>query len=164
MILSVCRTITGRFSLRGSELGWTKSWLLNFNLGNGVDDSHGDGVSAPTSSSNGVGGSAPRTLNTNTKLRLRLGLDLKTHKLYAKLRFRTEPMLSTIIDFGDVQDGLTCAGKLPLPASILPVLKSLPLRVEYRLRLNTLKPIVHSVLGAHTRRRNEANQKVSGWM
>jgi hypothetical protein len=67
-------------------------------------------------------------------------------------------MLSTIIDFGDNQDGVSCAGKLPLP---LPIVRSMPLRVEYRLRVNTLKPIVHSAMNAHVRRMSEANKKVS---
>ena len=35
--------------------------------------------------------------------------------------------------------GLSCAGKLPLPG-LLPIFTSLPLRVEYRLRINTPQP------------------------
>lgn len=66
------------------------------------------------------------------KLKLRFGLSLQTARLYAKLRFRTEPL--SPIDLGE---GLTCAGKLPLPIQVVPLVRSLPLRVEYRLRVQT---------------------------
>ena len=100
--------VGGRFSLRGSELGWTKTWL--WNLGMGESEENG------------------------AKFKLRLGLNLKTCKAYARLRFRTEP----ISPFGlDIGEGLTCVGKLPLPTGgLLPVIRSIPLRVEYRLRVN----------------------------
>lgn len=55
-------------------------------------------------------------------------------KAYARVRFRTEP-LSTF----DIGEGLTCEGKIPLPG-LLPILRSIPLRVEYRLRINTPQP------------------------
>jgi hypothetical protein len=65
---------------------------------------------------------------------LRLGLNLNTYKAYARLRFRTEP----ISPFGlDIGEGITCVGKLPLPTgNVLPLIRSVPLRVEYRLRVN----------------------------
>ena len=101
--------VGGRFSLRGTELGWTKSWLWNFGMGE--------------SSENGA------------KFKLRLGFNVKTAKAYARLRFRAEP----ISPFGlDIGEGITCAGKVPLPTgSFLPILRSVPLRVEYRLRVNS---------------------------
>lgn len=99
--------VRGRFSLRGSELGWTKSWMLNLGLGE----------------------------ENAAKCKMRLGLNLRTYKLYAKLRFRTEPLSPF-----DIGEGLSCAGKLPLPLYVLPMLRSIPLRIEYRLRINTSKP------------------------
>lgn len=96
----------GRFSLRGSELGWAKSWIWNLGLGE----------------------------ENTAKFKLRMGLNLKTYKAYARLRFRTEP-----ISPFDIGEGLSCAGKLPLTA-LLPVLRKIPLRVEYRLRINTPRP------------------------
>ena len=54
----------GRFSLRGSELGWAKTWL--WDLGLGADNS--------------------------AKFKLRLGLNVKTLKSYVRLRFRTESL------------------------------------------------------------------------
>jgi len=96
----------GRFSLRGSELGWTKSWI--WNLGVGED--------------------------STAKFKLRMGLNLKTYKVYARLRFRTEP-----INPFDIGEGLSCAGKIPLPG-VLPILRTVPLRIEYRLRINTPLP------------------------
>eukprot|EP00981_Chlorochromonas_danica_P015396 scaffold12006_cov162-Ochromonas_danica.AAC.1 len=110
--------VRGRFSLRGSELGWAKSWLLNLGLGE----------------------------ENAAKLKLRLGLNLKSYKLYAKLRFRTEP-----ISPFDIGEGLSCAGKLPLPLYVLPMLRSIPLRIEYRLRLNTAS---HTWGGGRNRNRN----------
>lgn len=41
------------------------------------------------------------------KFKLRLGLNLKSHKAYAKLRFRTEP-----ISPFDIGEGVSCAGKV----------------------------------------------------
>jgi len=98
--------VGGRFSIRGSELGWTKSWFLNLGLGE----------------------------ESTAKIKLRMGLNLQSLKAYARVRFRTEP-LSTF----DIGEGLSCAGKLPLPG-LLPIFTSLPLRVEYRLRINTPQP------------------------
>lgn len=128
------------------------------------------------------------------KFKLRMGLNLRTARAYAKLRFRTEP-----ISPFDIGEGLRCAGKviccavrccvclalcvfvwnvllcgkradkahcaggfqgffrtihplhyttthpshltqLPLPVSFLPVLKNIPLRIEYRLRMNAGRP------------------------
>ena len=158
---------SGRFSLRGSELGWTKSWFMNLGLGE----------------------------ESTAKIKLRMGLNLKSYKVllilsihhyislfnfnyyfhfifdinlyfsllapflylfsnhffmhslnnfnilnyqaYARVRFRTEP-LSTF----DIGEGLSCAGKIPLPG-LLPILRSIPLRVEYRLRINTPQPDIH---------------------
>lgn len=73
--------VGGRFSLRGSELGWTKSWLWNLGL---VED------------------------NT-AKFKLRLGLNFDSLKLYARLRFRTEP-----ISPFDIGEGISCAGKVSI--------------------------------------------------
>ena len=64
--------IGGRFSLRGTELGWTKSWFLNLGLGE----------------------------ESTAKIKLRMGLNLKSWQAYARVRFRTEP-LSTF-DIGEV--------------------------------------------------------------
>ena len=41
------------------------------------------------------------------KFKLRLGLNLKTYKAYAKLRFRAEPLSPF-----DIGDGVSCAGKV----------------------------------------------------
>lgn len=41
------------------------------------------------------------------KFKLRLGMNLRSYKAYAKLRFRTEPI--SPLDFGD---GISCAGKV----------------------------------------------------
>lgn len=72
-------------------------------------------------------------------IKLRLGLNMKTQRLYAKLRFRTEPMSPF-----DIGDGLSCAGRLPLPMYLLPSFtRSLPLRVEYRVRINTSRGPQH---------------------
>lgn len=78
--------VGGRFSLRGSELGWAKSWLWNLGM----------------------------TEENTAKLKLRMGLNLNTLKLYARLRFRTEP-----ISPFDIGEGISCAGKLPMPGVIL---------------------------------------------
>jgi hypothetical protein len=43
----------------------------------------------------------------SAKLKLRLGLNLRTQRAYAKLRFRTEPVSPF-----DIGDGLSCAGKV----------------------------------------------------
>ena len=61
---------------------------------------------------------------------------ISVSQAYARIRFRTEP-LSTF----DIGEGLSCAGKIPLPG-LLPILRSIPLRVEYRLRINTPQPDV----------------------
>lgn len=98
--------MVGRFSLRGSELGWAKSWQPNLGLGE----------------------------ENSAKFKLRLGLNLNNYKFYAKLRFRTEP-----ISPFDITDGLSCAGKLPLPVYMLPMLRKVPLRVEYKLRINAAR-------------------------
>ncbi len=110
--------VGGRFSLRGSELGWTKSWLWSLGMG--------------------------ETEENGAKFKLRLGLNLKTLKAYARLRFRTEP----ISPFGlDVGEGITCVGKLPLPAGgLVPVIRHVPLRIEYRLRVNTPRDLSRSGL------------------
>jgi hypothetical protein len=77
--------VGGRFTLRGSELGWAKSWLWNMvciilsfviwfliNLEllmlKGMSD------------------------DNTAKLKLRMGLNLHSWKMYARLRFRTEPI------------------------------------------------------------------------
>ena len=86
----------------------------------------------------------------NAKLKLRFGLNLKNYKFYTKLRFRTEP-----ISPFDIGDGLSCAGKVrspdcqlalhlaslqvPLPLYVLPVLRKIPLRIEYRVRINAAR-------------------------
>jgi hypothetical protein len=44
---------SGRFSLRGSELGWTKSWFMNLGLGE----------------------------ESTAKIKLRMGLNLKSYKV-----------------------------------------------------------------------------------
>ena len=88
--------VKGRFSLRGSELGWAKSWLLNLGLGE----------------------------ENSAKFKLRLGFNLNSYKAYAKLRFRTEP-----ISPFDIGEGVSCAGKVPLPVFLLPMLKTIPLRI-----------------------------------
>jgi hypothetical protein len=69
------------------------------------------------------------------KFKLCLGLNLKTYKLYAKLRFRTEPV--SPFDFGD---GISWAGKVPLPLYLVPWIRSVPLRVEYRVCIHTSRP------------------------
>lgn len=93
----------GRFSLKGSELSWAKSFYINLGLGE----------------------------DAAAKFKLRCGYNLNTHKLYARLRFRAEPLSCF-----DIAEGLSAAGKLPLPG-LVPLLRSIPLRVEYRLRINT---------------------------
>jgi hypothetical protein len=71
IICSNIEPCTGRFSLRGSELGWTKSWLWNLGITN----------------------------DSSARFKLRFGLNLKTYKAYMRLRFRTEPI--SPFDFGD---------------------------------------------------------------
>jgi hypothetical protein len=95
--------VGGRFTLRGSELGWTKAWLWNMGLSD----------------------------ENTAKLKLRMGLNMNSWKMYARLRFRTEP-----ISPFDLGEGISCVGKLPLPR-VLPLLRVFPLRVEYKLRINT---------------------------
>eukprot|EP01035_Chromulina_nebulosa_P018951 gene18951-24759_t len=112
------RIVRGRFSLRGSELGWTKSWLWNLGLGE----------------------------ENAAKFKLRMGLNLKTYKAYLRLRFRTEP-----ISPFDIGDGISCAGKLPLTL-LLPVIRNIPLRVEYRLRINALRPYNDVTIGSRSQR------------
>ena len=92
----------GRFSLRGSELGWAKSWMWSLGM----------------------------TEENTAKFKLRLGLNLLTLKLNGRLRFRTEP-----ISPFDIGEGISCAGKLPIPG-VVPILRALPSRLEYRLRIN----------------------------
>lgn len=118
--------LNGRFSMRGSELGWAKSWPLNLGLGE----------------------------EFTAKLKLRLGLNLKTQRLYAKLRFRTVPMSPF-----DIGDGLCCEGRLPVPVYMLPSLtRHLPLRIEYRVHINTSKGPV----GGHYGRRSNSASVPSG--
>lgn len=64
--------VRGRFSLRGNELGWAKTWLWNL----------------------GVVGA-----ENSAKFKLRIGLNLNDFKAYVRLRFRTEPM--SPFDVGD---------------------------------------------------------------
>ncbi len=45
--------------------------------------------------------------DNTAKFKLRMGLNLKTYKAYAKLRFRTEP-----ISPFDIGEGVSCAGKV----------------------------------------------------
>eukprot|EP01041_Mallomonas_annulata_P010140 gene10140-21147_t len=98
--------VGGRFSLRGSELGWAKSWRANMGLGE----------------------------DNTVKFKLRLGYNLKSSQSYARVRFRTEPLTPF-----DIEEGLTCTGRLPLPG-LLPALRLVPLRVEYKFRMRTPLP------------------------
>jgi hypothetical protein len=50
----------------------------------------------------------------SAKLKLRLGLNLRTQRAYAKLRFRAEPVSPF-----DLGDGLSCAGKV---SAALPIM------------------------------------------
>ena len=72
----------GRFSLKGSELSWAKSFHINLGLGE----------------------------DAAAKFKLRCGYNLNTHKVYARLRFRAEPLSCF-----DIAEGISAAGKLPLP-------------------------------------------------
>ena len=94
--------VGGRFSLRGSELGWAKSWIWSV----GMNDEN------------------------TAKFKMRLGLNLLTLRFNGRLRFRTEP-----ISPFDVGEGISCAGKLPIPG-VMPILRALPSKLEYRLRIN----------------------------
>ena len=64
------------------------------------------------------------------KFKMRLGLNLLTLRFNGRLRFRTEP-----ISPFDVGEGISCAGKLPIPG-VMPILRALPSKLEYRLRIN----------------------------
>ena len=92
----------GRFSLRGAELGWAKSWMWSLGM----------------------------TEENTAKFKMRLGLNLLTFRFNGRLRFRTEP-----ISPFDIGEGISCAGKLPIPG-VIPILRALPSRLEYRLRIN----------------------------
>ena len=94
--------VGGRFSLRGSELGWAKSWIWGLGM----------------------------TEENTAKFKMRLGLNLRTLRFNGRLRFRTEP-----ISLFDIGEGISCAGKLPIPG-VMPILRALPSRLEYRLRIN----------------------------
>mmetsp|Transcript_35599 Transcript_35599/g.36304 ORF Transcript_35599/g.36304 Transcript_35599/m.36304 type:complete len:320 (+) Transcript_35599:300-1259(+) len=98
--------VGGRFSVRGSELGWAKSWRANMGLGE----------------------------DNTVKFKLRVGYNMKTKQSYARVRFRTEPLTPF-----DIQEGLVCTGRVPLPG-VLPVLRVVPLRVEYKFRMKTPAP------------------------
>ena len=74
----------GRFSLKGSELSWAKSFHINLGLGE----------------------------DAAAKFKLRCGYNLNTHKVYARLRFRAEPLSCF-----DIAEGISAAGKLPLPGT-----------------------------------------------
>lgn len=63
--------IGGRFSLRGSELGWAKSFRVNVGMGE----------------------------DNTVKFKLRVGYNLKSTQAYARVRFRTEPV--TPFDIGE---------------------------------------------------------------
>lgn len=118
--------LRGRFSLRGSELGWAKSWIIGLGFGE----------------------------QSSAMIKLRLGLNMKTQRLYAKLRFRTDPMSPF-----DIGDGLSCAGKLPLPLHMLPSFsRALPLRVEYRVRINTSRGPQQSYYGRGSGSGGNSNQ------
>ncbi len=100
--------MSGRFSLRGSELGWAKSWMLN--LG-----SYACVLSTSCSASGSMQCNIAAGLGeeNTAKFKLRLGLNLKTQKAYAKLRFRTEP-----ISPFDIGEGVSCAGKVWMRAMV----------------------------------------------
>jgi hypothetical protein len=72
----------GRFSLKGSELSWAKTFRINLGLGE----------------------------DAAAKFKLRCGYNLNNHKVYARLRFRAEPLSCF-----DITEGISAAGKLPLP-------------------------------------------------
>jgi hypothetical protein len=67
----------GRFSLRGSELGWTKSWFMNLGLGE----------------------------ESTAKIKLRMGLNLKSYKVdictlwFYRLLFRAPSSLFPFLSF-----------------------------------------------------------------
>lgn len=63
--------IGGRFSLRGSELGWAKSFRVNVGMGE----------------------------DNTVKFKVRVGYNLKSTQAYARVRFRTEPV--TPFDIGE---------------------------------------------------------------
>jgi hypothetical protein len=88
---------------------------------------HGMAISA-------CGESCPTLFLIASSFKFKFALLLINLQAYARVRFRTEP-LSTF----DIGEGLTCEGKIPLPG-LLPILRSIPLRVEYRLRINTPQP------------------------
>lgn len=77
--------VGGRFSLRGSELGWAKAWYMNLDalqvLGLGIDN--------------------------KAKVKVRLGLNLNNYQAYFRVRFRSEPVNSF-----NIADGLTLFGKV----------------------------------------------------
>jgi len=75
--------------------------------------------------------------DNTVKFKLRVGYNLKTGQSYARVRFRTEP-----ISPFDIQEGVTCTGRVPLPG-LLPVLRVVPLRVEYKFRMTTPVPSFH---------------------
>ena len=75
----------GRFSLKGSELSWAKSFHINLGLGE----------------------------DAAAKFKLRCGYNLNSHKVYARLRFRAEPLSCF-----DIAEGISAAGKLPLPGEL----------------------------------------------
>ena len=70
------------------------------------------------------------TEENTAKFKMRLGLNLLTLRFNGRLRFRTEP-----ISPFDIGEGISCAGKLPIPG-VIPILRALPSRLEYRLRIN----------------------------
>jgi hypothetical protein len=106
--------LRGRFSLKGSELSWAKSWMVNLGLGE----------------------------ESSAKFKLRLGMNLKNYQAYARLRFRAEP-----ISMFDIGEGITCGGKVPVPKAVLPLIQKAPLRIEYRVRINTPRSDISNSAG-----------------
>ena len=78
--------VGGRFSLRGSELGWAKSWMLNLGVGEA----------------------------SSVKFKLRMGLNLKNYQGYARLRFRTEPVSPSMDAEGLSCIGKVQISKIPI--------------------------------------------------
>lgn len=65
LFLNFSTPCRGRFSLRGSELGWTKSWFMNLGLGE----------------------------ESTAKIKLRMGLNLKSYKVTEKLFSDVDPAI-----------------------------------------------------------------------
>ena len=91
----------GRFSLRGTELGWAKAWYLNLGMINKLSVLSVLHKMLDALSAFGLG------VDNKAKIKFRAGLNLNTLKAYVRVRVRTEPINSF-----NIAEGIHIFGKV----------------------------------------------------